>query len=123
MVLKSPIKNKINLVFIPVSDVKRAKEWYSKILAIEEGDDFFEHLFVAKMDGAGLILDTMPMWRSEDGQIPRLNAPVIQFATDDIARAYEFMQANDVELVTDIQHNQFFVFKDPDGNMLMVCGN
>lgn len=120
--MKSPIKNKINLVFIPVSDVKRAKEWYSKILAIEEGDDFFKHLFVAKMDGAGLILDTMPMWRSEDGQIPRLNAPVIQFATDDIAAAYEFMKANGVELVTDIQHSQFFVFKDPDGNMLMVCG-
>jgi len=78
---------------------------------------------VVKMDGTGLILDSMPMWRDKNGELPRLNVPVIQFASDDIYGAYEFMKANGVELVTKIENEQFFVFKDLDGNMLMVCGN
>lgn len=119
---KSPIKNKINLVFIPVSDVEKAKDWYCKMLGIEDGKSAFDHLFIADMDGAGMILDTMPMWRNENGELPRLNVPVIQFGTDDIHASYEFMRNNGVELVTEVQHDQFFVFKDPDGNILMVCG-
>ncbi|SDR02158.1 hypothetical protein SAMN05216232_3145 [Virgibacillus subterraneus] len=119
--MKSPIKNKINLVFIPVRDIEKAKDWYSKMLGIEDGEVMFEHLFVAKMDGAGMILDTMPMWRDENGEIAALNVPVIQFGTDDIHASYQFMKDNDVELVTEIEHDHFFVFKDPDGNKLMVC--
>jgi predicted enzyme related to lactoylglutathione lyase len=119
--LKSPIKNKVNLVFIPVSDLEASKEWYSQMLGIESGDVLFEHLFVADMEGAGMVLDTMPMWCDENGTLPRLNFPAIQFGTDDIHQSYEFMKENGVELVTAIEHNQFFVFKDPDGNMLMVC--
>ncbi|ARI78689.1 VOC family protein [Halobacillus mangrovi] len=118
---KSPIKNKVNLVFIPVSDIEKSKEWYSRMLGIEDGESHFDHLFVADMDGAGMILDTMPMWRDENGKLPRLNAPVVQFGTEDIDRSYQFMKENGVELVTEVQHNKFFVFKDPDGNMLMVC--
>ncbi|TKC18900.1 VOC family protein [Robertmurraya kyonggiensis] len=119
--MKSPIKNKINLVFIPVTDIQKAKEWYTMILGLEDGEDFFEHLFVAKMDGAGMILDTMPMWKDESGEVPRINVPVIQFGTDDISAAYDFMMEYGVEIVTEVMNEQFFVFKDPDGNLLMVC--
>ncbi|RBP07862.1 putative enzyme related to lactoylglutathione lyase [Rossellomorea aquimaris] len=119
--MKSPIKNKVNLVFIPVSDIEKSKEWYSKILGIQKGEEHFDHLFVADMDGAGMILDTMPMWKDENGKLPRLNFPAIQFATDDIHDSYQFMKDNGVELVTDVQNDQYFVFKDPDGNVLMVC--
>ncbi|WP_085990866.1 VOC family protein [Oceanobacillus senegalensis] len=118
---KSPIKNKVNLVFIPVRNIEKSKEWYSNILGIKDGEVHFEHLFVAEMEGAGMILDTMPQWREENGELPRLNFPAIQFATEDIHASYRFMKENGVELVTDVQHDQFFVFKDPDGNMLMVC--
>ncbi|WP_449621861.1 VOC family protein [Robertmurraya sp. Marseille-Q9965] len=121
--MKSPIKNKINLVFIPVSDIQKAKEWYTMILGLEDGEDFFEHLFVAKMDGTGMILDTMPMWRNENGDMPRLNVPTIQFGTDDILASYHFMKEHGVELVTEILNEQFFVFKDLDGNLLMVCND
>ncbi|MGI8316922.1 VOC family protein [Halobacillus mangrovi] len=118
---KSPIKNKVNLVFIPVSDIEKSKEWYSRMLGIEDGEIHFDHLFVADMDGAGMILDTMPMWRDENGELPRLNVPAVQFGTEDIHQSYQFMKENGVELVTEVQHDKFFVFKDPDGNMLMVC--
>lgn len=119
--IKSPIKNKINLVFIPVKDIDKAKEWYTNMLDLSDGEVEFDHLFVADMEGPGMILDTMPMWRDENGELPKLNAPVIQFATDDIHESYEFMKRKGVELVTEIQYDQFFVFKDLDGNLLMVC--
>jgi predicted enzyme related to lactoylglutathione lyase len=119
---KSPIKNKINLVFIPVTDIEKAKKWYSKMLGIEDGEAHFGHLFAAEMEeGSGMLLDTMPMWRNENGELPRLNVPAIQFGTDDVHASYQFLKENGVELVTEIQYDQFFVFKDLDGNMLMVC--
>ncbi|WP_099156691.1 VOC family protein [Virgibacillus ndiopensis] len=119
--MKSPINNKVNTVFIPVRDIEKAKEWYSKMLDIEDGDVMFGHLFVADMQGAGMVLDTMPMWRDGNGDIATLNVPAIQFGTDDIHASYQFMKENNVELVTEIEYNQWFVFKDLDGNMLMVC--
>lgn len=118
--MSSPIKNKIKTVFIPVSDIESAKQWYSEMLGIPGGDIPFQHLFVAEMEGTGMVLDTMPKWR--DGRrLPVLQAPCIQFETEDIHASYQFMKDMDVNLVTEIEHNQFFVFKDPDGNMLMVC--
>ncbi|WP_164670781.1 VOC family protein [Virgibacillus doumboii] len=119
--MKSPVKSKVNTVFVPVKDIKKAKEWYSTMLGIEDGEFMFDNLFVAKMDGAGMVLDTMPMWRDDNGDFPALNVPAIQFGTDDIQASYQFMKNNGVELVTEVMYDHWFVFKDPDGNMLMVC--
>lgn len=119
---RTPIKNQIGGVFIPVRNLEKAKEWYGKILGLERGEDYFDHIFVAPMEGtAGLILDAMPKWRKEDGDISTYQVPSIQFLTDDIQAAYQFMKENNVELVTEIQDNFYFVFKDPDGNLLMIC--
>ncbi|WP_077324201.1 VOC family protein [Virgibacillus siamensis] len=119
--MKSPIKNKVTTVFIPVRDIEKSKEWYSRMLGIEDGEVMFNHLFIAKMEGTGMILDQMPMWRDEHGNISPLNVPAIQLATDDVNASYQFMRDNDVEVVTEVMDNHWFVFKDPDGNMLMVC--
>lgn len=119
---KTPIKNFIGGVFIPVRNLQKAKEWYCKILGLEGGKDYFGHLFVAPMEGtAGLILDVMPKWRNEDGDIVTYQVPSIQFVTDDIEASYQFMKENHVELVTEIEDDFYFVFKDPDGNVLMIC--
>ncbi|MFJ7405208.1 MULTISPECIES: VOC family protein [unclassified Lysinibacillus] len=119
---KTPIKNQIGGVFVPVRDLEKAKEWYSKILGIEGGEIFFGHIYTAPMKGtAGLMLDTMPKWRTEDGDISTYQAPSIQFITNDINASYQFMKENDVELVTEIEDNFYFVIKDPDGNLLMIC--
>ncbi|SEH64255.1 Catechol 2,3-dioxygenase [Halobacillus karajensis] len=122
--MKSPIKNKINSVFIPVTDIEKARQWYSKMLGVEDGEIHFGHLFAAEMEkGSGMILDEMPMWRDENGELPTLDVPAVQFGTDDIQASYQFMEDHGVELVTEIQYDHFFVFKDPDGNMLMVCAD
>ncbi|WP_232540764.1 VOC family protein [Lysinibacillus fusiformis] len=116
------IKNRIGAVFIPVRNLEKAIEWYRKILGLEGGEEHFGHLFVAPMEGtASLILDAMPKWRKEDGDIPTYQVPSIQFLTDDIHAAYQFMKDNNVDLVTEIQDDFYFVFKDLDGNLLMIC--
>ncbi|MBM7619706.1 putative enzyme related to lactoylglutathione lyase [Bacillus tianshenii] len=119
--IKSPVKNKIKTIFIPVRDIEKAKEWYKAMLGIEDGEIQFGHLFIAEMEGTGMILDTMPKWRDENGELPTLNVPVIQFGTEDIHASYQFMNENGVNLVTKIEHGHFFVFRDLDGNMMMVC--
>ncbi len=119
---RTPIKNQIGGVFIPVRNLEKAKEWYRKILGLEGGEEYFGHLFVVPMEGtAGLILDAMPKWRKEDGDISTYQVPAIQFLTNDMEAAYQFMQENNVELVTEIQDHFYFVFKDLDGNLLMIC--
>lgn len=119
---KTPIKNQIGGVFVPVRDLEKAREWYSKILGLEGGEICFGHLYTAPMMGtAGLMLDTMPKWRKEDGDISTYQAPFIQLLTNDIQASYQFMKENDVELVTEIEDNFYFVIKDLDGNLLMIC--
>ncbi|MFJ5765972.1 VOC family protein [Lysinibacillus sp. NPDC093210] len=119
---KTPIKNQIGGVFVPVRDLEKAREWYSKILGLEGGEICFGHLYTAPMKGtAGLMLDTMPKWRNETGDISTYQAPFIQLLTNDIQASYQFMKENDVELVTEIEDNFYFVIKDPDGNLLMIC--
>jgi len=89
---------------------------------MEGGEEYFGHIFVAPMDGtAGLVLDAMPNWRNEHGDIPTYQVPAFQFLTDDIQASYQFMKENNVELVTEILDHFYFVFKDPDGNLLMIC--
>lgn len=111
---------RIETVFIPVSEIQSAREWYSSVLGIEFGEVQFEHLCVAEMQGATVILDMMPKWRNENGELPVLQAPVIQFGTDDIEASFHKMKDKDVEMVTGIEHGHYFVFNDPDGNRLMV---
>ncbi|WP_159887358.1 VOC family protein [Paenibacillus puerhi] len=113
----SPIMNEIGTVFIPVSDIEKARDWYSDLLGLPiEGEILFGHLYIVPMKGTGLVLDSKIY--SENNIF---NAPAIQLHTKNIEEAYAFMEAKQIELTTKIQHNQWFNFKDPDGNVLMVC--
>ncbi|GAE36208.1 VOC family protein [Halalkalibacter akibai] len=119
---KTPIKNLVGGVFVPVRNLEKAKQWYKNIFGLEGGEEYFGHIFVVPMEGtAGLVLDTMPQWRKENGDIPTYQAPSIQFLTRNIQASYQFMKENNVELVTEIQDDYYFVFKDLDGNLLMIC--
>jgi predicted enzyme related to lactoylglutathione lyase len=120
---QSPVINRIPAVFIPVRNLEKAKKWYGEMLGLD-GETRFGHIFVASMQGegmGGLVLDEMPNWRGPDGDILPYQAPAIQFSTDDVAAAYAFMKERGVEMVSEVENDFFFVFKDPDGNHLMVC--
>lgn len=47
--------------------------------------------------------------------------PAFHLNTKNIEEAYHFMSNKAVNLITEIQHNHYFNFKDPDGNILMIC--
>lgn len=118
----TPIKNRVSGVFIPVRNIERARAWYNRILGLEGGEILFGHLYCPPMQGSGLVLDAKASQTfSGDDDFPTYRVPAFMFATDDIQAAYRFMQENAVELVTGVENGHWFVFKDPDGNLLMVC--
>lgn len=112
-----PIQNKIGTVFIPVSNIEKARDWYCDILGVDVvGEIQFGHLFVLPMEGTGIVLDSKIY--SVDNIFKN---PAFHLNTTDIEKAFQFMKSKGVTLVTDIEHEHYFNFRDPDGNMLMVC--
>ncbi|HLO12891.1 MAG TPA: VOC family protein [Pseudoneobacillus sp.] len=113
----NPILNQIGTVFIPVSNIEAARNWYCDILGLpEEGEILFGHLFNIPMNGTGMVLDSK-IYSKENS----IKTPLFHLNTNNIEQAYEFMRSKNVELTTEIMHNHWFNFKDPDGNHLMVC--
>ena len=94
--MPGPIQNQIGAVFVPVSDLARSVQWYSKLF--------------------GLPVKTT----SHDGTIYDL-----QMVGDvDIRSARSFLQASSIPILSaieDIGSVSFVTFADPDGNLLMVC--
>jgi catechol 2,3-dioxygenase-like lactoylglutathione lyase family enzyme len=120
----SPIKNKVGSIFIPVRDIEESREWYCRLLGVPADCPIVNgHLCPLPMEGTGLILDTMPMWGGrEPGGAPHIKTPAFMLLTGDLrGTAHEFAKAHNVTMLTDIQHDHWFVIRDPDENLLMVC--
>lgn len=115
--MKSPILNQIGAVFIPVKDIEKARDWYCDILGIEpSGEIQFGHIYVLPMAGTGVVLDSKIYSKDKTFQ-----TPMFHFNTENIEEAYSFMKNKGVNIVSEIEHGHFFTFKDPDGNLLMIC--
>lgn len=120
----TPLLNRTGAVFIPVRDIEKAREWYCRILGIpaDSATIMNGHLCPLPVEGSGIILDTMPMWGgNEIGGPPTFQTPAFMFLTDDLAASYAFMKKQGAETVTEIEHDHWFAFRDPDGNLLMIC--
>ena len=120
----NPIKNKVGSVFVPVRDIEQSRSWYCRVLGLKEADCEIMngHLCPLPMEGTGVILDTMPKWGGDgpDGA-PSIETPAFMLMTEDLEGSLAYMKALGVELVTEIEHDHWFVVKDPDGNKLMIC--
>ncbi|MFH5184087.1 VOC family protein [Paenibacillus sp. TAB 01] len=113
----NPILNQIGTVFIPVSHIEKARDWYCDLLGLPaDGEILFGHLYVLPMNGTGIVLDSRIY--AED-HVYRV--PAFHLNTNDIEKAYEFMKSKQVNITSQIEHSQWFHFKDPDGNQLMIC--
>ncbi|WP_309107262.1 VOC family protein [Arthrobacter sp.] len=114
----NPIAAQIGMVFIPVSDLRKARDWYCGMLGVPtDGEILHDHLYVLPMEGAGLILDSKIYSPEAVFQIP-----AVVFNTEDIQEAHLYMKGKSAE-VADVQFDKWFKFKDPDGNLLMICQN
>lgn len=114
--MTTPITTEIGTVFVPVSDIAAARDWYTALLGLPKGNVLFGHLYLLPMQsGSGLALD------SKGFAGPHDRKPAFHFNTKQIAAAREHairLGAKDVSRVID---GVFFTFKDPDGNLLMVA--
>jgi predicted enzyme related to lactoylglutathione lyase len=124
-----PVKNHIGGIFVPVRDVVKAREWYRGLLGLSADDAPLDgqHLCVVPLkDDRDLILDEMPMWGGDQpGGPPTYQTPAFMFDTDDVHAAHVFVREHGAEVVTDVNEfdsSGWFAFRDPDGNLLMVCG-
>lgn len=110
------IINQIGTVFIPVSNVEKARDWYCDILNLPvDGEILFGHLYIIPMVGTSIVLDSKIY---SEGNVFR--APAFHFNTNNIKEAFEYMKSKHVNVTSEIEGN-WFNFKDPDGNQLMVC--
>lgn len=106
----------IGTVFVPVRDIEEARDWYCGVLGVPAEDKIlFDHLYILPKVGAGLVLDSKIY--SPDAVF---RVPAFHFNTSDIRAAHEFMKGRGAEL-TEVTDDQWFNFRDPDGNVLMIC--
>jgi catechol 2,3-dioxygenase-like lactoylglutathione lyase family enzyme len=112
----NPIKNEIGTVFIPVSDLERARDWYCDIFGLEADREISHGLYVIPMVGSGIVLDRN---RYAPEQLCKVSP--LHLNTNNFHEAYEYMISNGVEVTTGTEQNRLFEFKDLDGNVLMVC--
>lgn len=81
------------------------------LLWIRFGSDVIGgHLYSLPIDGPAIILDEMPRWggREPEGP-PPYRTPSLMIPTDNIREAYQFVQQQGVDLVTEIEDEQWFV--------------
>lgn len=111
------IDREIGAVFVPVSDIERARDWYRALLGLPAGGEIlFGHLHVIPMrEGSGLVLD------SRDFRGPHDRKPVFHFNSSKIEAARAHAVASGASETSAVTDGVFFTFKDPDGNFLMVA--
>ena len=115
--MSNPILKQIGAVFIPVSNIERARDWYCNILGIEEKEEIqFGHIYVIPLQGMNIVLDSKIY--SEENVF---KTPAFHLNTEDIEEAYHYLLKKSVNIVAEVQFNHYFNFKDLDGNILMVC--
>lgn len=121
---QSPIQNKVGSIFVPVRDLEESRQWYCQLLGLNAMDCEIlnGHLCPLPMQGTGLILDTMPMWGGEGpGGAPHITTPEFMLLTHDLEAAFAYATETGIDIETTIENNQWFVIKDPNGNLLMIC--
>ncbi|SDO67379.1 VOC family protein [Halobacillus aidingensis] len=118
--MKSPIDNRLNTTFIPVTDIKHSAQWYSALI----GEPYTEEnvhppvYHLPMTTHTGVILDA----GSEN--VEPSPHPLFNLHTDDIDASYRFVEQLGYIIKSDIQRFDdisFFNIQDPDGNVVMVC--
>lgn len=120
----SPVANKINTIFVHVSDLERSVKWYSQLLGQDYDSTTIEKpVYNIKIaDHTGLTLDAGPgdvIKKQSHGEYPLFN-----FHTDNIDHSYTYVKELGYKVESDIvrfDDFSFFTIHDPDMNLIMIC--
>ncbi len=121
-----PFRRKVGGIFIPVSDVHRARAWYKDVLGLPVGDVQFGHLCCISMDdGVDLLLDQKLTPDGGEKDLELGAYPLFMFESENVEESLSRLQERGVRLAsyngTIIQNGHWFNFYDSEGNLLMVC--
>ncbi|QTM99112.1 hypothetical protein ERJ70_07230 [Sediminibacillus dalangtanensis] len=113
-----PITNHLSNIIIPVHDLERATEWYSKLLGFPIRKDRQDGGPVYSFDydgGTGILLDD-----NRNNQ-DLTSFPGFMLKAKDIKEAFSYVRKSDVEVVRNVQHDHYFIIKDAEENSVMIC--
>ena len=120
-----PIENRIDTIFIHVSDLERSIKWYSELLGLQVVEGLHTGpVYILNMpDGRpGITLDNHCF--DEDYKFIPSNQPLFNLSASDIKAAFNHVNKMGAEILTEIITHpdlEEFSLKDPDGNIIMVC--
>jgi glyoxylase I family protein len=115
---------RIDSVFILVSDMERSVNWYKHVLGLEllDGNSFVTDFKVNSGDTMLTLVRSESFNPSEFIEYPS-KTPRFNFKTNDIDFVHKVLKEKKVD-VSDIDDRgviKTFYFKDPDHNLLNVC--
>ncbi|WP_050615503.1 VOC family protein [Bacillus testis] len=122
--ISSPIACKVNNVFIHVSNLEKSVEWYSDLLGISFNKENVRSPVynIPVTSETGLTLDDHTF--DPGFQLSPSDHVLFNFFAKEIDEAYEFVRNKGITIVREIERIEdfaYFNFKDPDGNVLMIC--
>ncbi|MCD5323177.1 MULTISPECIES: VOC family protein [Pontibacillus] len=123
-ITKSPIHNRVNTIFIPVSDLQAAAKWYCHLLGQEYNpEEVKEPVYNMKINHTtGVLLDAGPPGKKQT--VKPSAHPLFNFHTEDIDSSFQFVKELEYSVHSDIQRFEdisFFTIKDADENIIMIC--
>lgn len=124
--MSHPIAPKLPAIFVHVRNLRRAAEFYTQLLGVsyDPDADYGNGIYVIQLgNGADLLLDANHAQHAQPNSTFAMHATCM-FATADIDAAHAWLQAQGTEIVTELYRDpnvSFFNFKDPDGNIQMIC--
>jgi catechol 2,3-dioxygenase-like lactoylglutathione lyase family enzyme len=117
-----PIANRVGGVFMHVSNMERSVNWYHRLFGMPERSSVTDKVHALAMQGGhDFVLDQ----HGYDRKLAPKDRPMLMFDSPDVHAAYRYMRQIGITPESRIEEYPgmaFFTFRDPDGNLLMVCG-
>jgi predicted transcriptional regulator YdeE/predicted enzyme related to lactoylglutathione lyase len=119
-----PIEQRVASLFVHVTDLRRAADWYNRLLGLPLREERLNGgpVYWFDLPGTGLILDSDTFNRANP-EWSEKNSPRIMFAVSDIDEAYSYLKDKANILFEPERHGSmaYFNFSDPEGNVQMAC--
>ncbi|MFD0675244.1 VOC family protein [Cohnella sp. GCM10027633] len=115
--IKAVIENRIHFVFVPVRNMERAVNFYSRILGLTIKPGPYGTIYNLDIQSPNIVLDS----NLEEGFLPAKH-PLFSFISNDLKHAQQLI-TNEGGVVRDFvsfDDISFFVFDDLDGNRITI---